>query len=411
MGEWAGTFCGIRCKMARTDPKKSYDIAIIGGGASGMSAALSVSRGCSVIILEKNSEPGRKILATGNGRCNITNGEYTDFKMIEDFFLTLGLHIRADEEGRYYPFSGQALSVRDTLWEALRRSGAEIRLGETVNEITVITANEITTDLAARRRAKGRRSFFEIKTASGGSFFATNVIITTGGKAGPQYGCTGDGCRFARGFGHSIKSILPALVQVLCDETRDTQRLKILKGVRARCKATFMVGKDAVGEAEGEVQFTESGLSGICIFDLSKHLRSRETGVCKISLDFAPDFSEKYIYDLIGSALPAGLRGLLPSKLADLILSEVGGDGEAASRLTKGMMFHVSGTKGWKEAQTTSGGVLLEEVDMQSMESRLVSGLFFAGELLDFDERCGGFNLSWAWASGIRAGRAAGSKV
>jgi predicted Rossmann fold flavoprotein len=186
-----------------------------------------------------------------------------------------------------------------------------------------------------------------------------------------------------------------------------SHRLREIKGVRAKCEAELFMGRSELARATGEVQFTEDGLSGICIFDLSKFMRIKDRGACRVVLDFAPDAEEGALIELLSENRAASLSGIVPAKLAALIGKETGYDPRSAAHMLKRMAFPISGTKGWKDAQVTSGGVPLAEVDMNTMESKLASGLYLAGELLDYDGLCGGFNLNWAFGTGLKAGLAA----
>jgi predicted Rossmann fold flavoprotein len=390
-----------------------YSVAVVGGGAAGMAAAVSAARRArrtkdggendvdaadgGVICFERNDEPGRKLLATGNGRCNFSNAACDGTDEVLRFFRALGIQARREADGRLYPCAGQAAVVRDALREEMARRGAVLRCGSPVKGLRRVND------------ANGAPGRFEIETADGALFCAGKLVIAAGGKAGPQYGCLGDAFVFARRFGHSVVSPLPSLVRLVCEDTQK-QRLSALKGVRAKCAAAFWIGDAPVGRAAGEVQFTERGLSGICVFDLSRHMRMKDRGVCSVVLDFAPEFEETAIEALLAEDRAAYISGVVPAKLAARIGAEANGDTRAAARLLKGMKFPIAGTEGWKEAQTTAGGVSLDEVDADTMESKLVRGLFFAGEVLDYDGVCGGFNLNWAFLSGIKAGRAAAAE-
>jgi predicted Rossmann fold flavoprotein len=343
-----------------------------------------------VAIFEKNSEPGKKILATGNGRCNLTNTRCDGFEDVRAFFLELGLLMREGGDGRLYPMSGQATSVRGALWECLTRMGTETRLEDEVLSVRATERTEIP---------------FEINAKSG-MHAAKRVIICAGGKAGPQHGSTGDSYAFARAMGHSVISPLPALVPMTCADA-ERPRLAALKGVRVKCLASLFSGGAKLGQSAGELQFTEYGLSGICILDLSRLLRGAEKNSLRVCLDFAPRLSESELKTVIGKNLPAGLDGILPAKLAALVAQEGRDSADALAGLIKNLTFVVSGTKGWKEAQVTAGGVPLDEIRASTMRSKLIPGLYFAGEALNYDGVCGGYNLNWAWLSGMKAGRAA----
>jgi predicted Rossmann fold flavoprotein len=194
---------------------------------------------------------------------------------------------------------------------------------------------------------------------------------------------------------------------MVCAE-EERLRLRALKGVRARCAVALWIGKTQAGRAVGEAQFTEDGLSGICVLDLSRYMRVKAPGAaCRLAFDFAPGIEERTLAELLAENRAAFLSGVVPAKLAAQIDTEAKGSVRAAAHLLKCMEFSVTGTKGWKEAAVTSGGVPLDEVDAGTMESKLVRGLFFAGELLDYDGPCGGFNLNHAFLTGMKAGRAA----
>lgn len=385
------------------DRKSNRSITVIGGGPSGMTAAISAARNGAgkVRLIEKNSEPGRKLLATGNGRCNLTNIGCKDAEKTLDFFAELGLLTRTEEEGRVYPYSEQASAVRDALVNELEDLNVEILCGAEVQ--------------AAGKTDSG----FEIITADGRKFNSDALILAAGGKAGPQYGSTGDGYRFAKAFGHSIVRLMPSLVQMVSDEPF----FKELKGVRVKGQAQLLRDEKAIGAETGEIQFTEEGLSGICIFNLSRKYVRGDT----IKIDLFPDYREEDLEDILtrragtleNRNLTRFFNGMLHKKLIPVVLDKLnlGSDRKAAGlspkeiretvRLLKGWNITISGTKGWKEAQVTAGGVDLGEVDPDKMESRLVPGLYLVGELLDYDGDCGGYNLQWAWSSGLIAGRSA----
>ena len=376
-------------------PNNYYDIIIIGAGASGMAAAISAgnvfsanSYSAAILLLEKNPEPGKKLLVTGHNRCNITNTACEDYETVLKFFSQIGFLLRLEKGALYYPASGQAVSVRDALREGLCRTGADILLEHSVEAVQV------------------KKAGFEVSTTLGATFTTEKLILATGGKAGPQFGCTGDGYSIAKALGHSIVSPLPALVQLVCDEQTIKGRLAVLKGVRAKGAASFYSRGRLLETSVGEIQFSESGLSGICIFDLSRHMREKDKDTC-IILDLAPDYSKDEIERLLSERLPAGLNGILPVKLARLVEEEARSDPGQCAALIKEMAFNITGSKGWKEAQITSGGIALHGIAPETLESKFTPGFYMCGEILDYDGKCGGFNLNWAWNTGIKAGRAA----
>ncbi|WP_444644756.1 NAD(P)/FAD-dependent oxidoreductase [Caproiciproducens sp. R1] len=407
----------------------SCDIAVIGGGASGLMAAAAAAEECGrrhiyakTAVLEANPRVGKKLLATGNGRCNLTNRNagiahyHGDTGLaapilnacppqeIIDRFLSFGLLCRELDEGRVYPNSLQASAVLDVLRLQLERLKVE-----TVCDFPVA---------AVRKSASG----FEISSASG-QIHAKRLILACGGKAYPQLGSDGSGYQIASSLGHSVTKMFPSLVQV----KTDPRRAKPLKGARSAAAATLLFNGEPVKTVSGEVQFTENGLSGICIFELSRLVGEAGTGgKTEISLDLLPEYSVQQILSMLKDrkealeVLPAGdllsgcvhklvgrevVRAALsrvPERAAQLKQAELV---SVASRV-KDFRFDVLGTLSWKDAQVTAGGVPLGETD-ENLQSKPCPGLYLAGELLNIDGDCGGFNLHWAWSSGITAGSAA----
>lgn len=387
-----------------------------------MMAALSAGRmipGDDIIIFERNEFLGRKLLATGNGKCNLSNrdcslkeygGEQKGFpkdvlalmgpKKTEEVFESIGLFIREDSIGRRYPADEQARSVKKVLEKAIAEANINCLLGTTVVRI-----------------AKFQEEF-SIEDKTGKIYTAASVIIATGGMAGCQYGSAGDGYVFAENLGHYIVPPRPALVQILVD----CDGFSKLKGVRAKGSvALYEAGKELTVQ-HGEIQFTNEGLSGICIFELSRCLRAGRKVYVKV--DLFPDIGKPDLLKMLArrrgflSSRTAGefLNGVVHGKLAAFYVKRWGvdkelfagdlsfGDLEVLADLLKAFYLPIKGVKGFSDAQVTAGGVRTNEVDRRTMESRLVPGLFFAGEVLDVDGSCGGRNLQWAWSSGYRAG-------
>ena len=371
---------------------RSYDVCIIGGGAAGLAAAASIDPGIRTCILEKNEILGRKILATGGGRCNLTNAGCEEVSATLDFFALQGLETFCDDEGRYYPYSGCASDVVEVLRRALEERSCEALTGCEVQEIRQAGGGfEI-----VYRKSAGKKSAQERPERSGVSVIkAETVLIASGGKAAPQFGTTGDGYRLARSLGHSITRLYPILTGIECGDLSD------LKGIRARGKVRLLKDGRTVAEERGEIQFTKDGLSGICIFDLTPLIHAEEGerpqdafARYELVVDLAPDFDQEQI-DKRTSTF-----GILNSRLA----ARIGPDEIKAWHLP------VLGIKGWRDAQVTAGGIRLEEVDPGSMESKLVPGLYFAGEILDIQGPCGGYNLQNAWETGRKAAKAINEK-
>lgn len=406
---------------------EGYRVAVIGGGAAGMMAALSAARLLpegKVVLLEKNPGLGRKLNATGNGRCNFSNRycrwqdyggkdpslvrsafEHLNPAETTALFEELGILSREESDGRLYPYSEQATSVTEALHEELKAKGVSLRLGTEVISVSK------------------QQNRFHIESGEG--FIEADVlIIATGGKAGHRYGSTGDGYGFAKGFGHTLERPLPALVRIVTEDTFAGR----LKGVRAKGSVSLAKGHEIIAAEEGEIQFTEDGLSGICVFDLSRYL-GEEPAAYHIRIDLFPEYSADRVLELLKARKrkmaerPAEnlLKGMLNDKLVPLylLLSHIPGEALihqveeeqllCLSGLLKCREVAVKGTKGWVEAQVTVGGVKSEEIRSDTLESKLVPGLFFAGEILDIDGKCGGWNLQWAWSSGWTAGLHAAS--
>ncbi|MDO4518366.1 MAG: NAD(P)/FAD-dependent oxidoreductase [Bacillota bacterium] len=377
-----------------------YKVCIIGGGAAGLTAAASFCKSDldkfdytdKICLLEKSSSVGRKILATGGGRCNLTNMRCENKEETIEFFRSLGLETWCDNEGRYYPYSGKASDVLKTLENAID-DRVEISCGMEVKSVRPLFDN-----------AKAEKNGFEILAIEKGKkerlIRAQNVVFALGGKAAPQFGTTGDGYAMARKLGHRVSKVFPILTGICCE--REGVDFRKLKGIRARgqvrlYKKGVPVKIDLSSETDqryGEIQFTEDGLSGICIFDLTRYITvdAGETvreamSNYSLSVDFAPDFSRQELEGRKNSF------GILTEKLAEFVPVDQ----------LKDWQLQVTGVKGWKEAQATSGGVLLEDIDLSTMESKLVKGLYFAGEVLDIQGPCGGFNLQNAWETGLKA--------
>lgn len=383
---------------------ENYDIMIIGAGASGMaaaSAALVRNPSVRLLLLEKKEAPGKKLSATGNGRCNITNKACLDYPDTEEFLRENGIFLREEEEGRVYPYSGKAAQVTRSLVRKIQQTGAEILCGETVISVEVLAGGG-----------------FSVETASGLSLMSKVLILACGGKAAPQYGTSGDGFAWAKKLGHTVSRLSPVLTPLLLEEYPG----KILRGVRARAAAVLLKNGKPLAEERGEIQFTEEGVSGIAVFNLSRFVKlepgeNPRDGMRKyeIRLDFFPEMECPELVLLLAERAARGIRKeellctLTDDRLAESIMQSMRPDfslTETAACL-KEFRFRVSNTGGWKSAQCTTGGVLLSEIDSATGASKLCPGLYFAGEILDYDGPCGGYNLNHAWGTGRKAGRAA----
>ncbi len=371
-----------------------YDICIIGGGASGMAAAIAAKEenpSLKILITEKKNQLGKKILATGNGRCNLSNAACPGSSQTLAFFEHLGVLTRTDRDGRIYPYTEDARTVRDALEQRLRQLGVEVM---TSSEVSAVEKEENFMIRLGNRLPEAKK-----------------VLIACGGKAGSAFGTTGDGFRFAKQLGHRVEKPVPVLTAV--DVKEDMTKLS---GIRVKAKVRLRHRGRTVFSEEGEVQFTAAGLSGICVFNLSRYLllppgTTMENGFddYEILLDFFPERED--VRPLLETRRACGfererlLQFLLRRPLAELIYQESEGDVDKTAILLKAFPFHPRGVRGWDFAQATKGGVNLEEINMGTMESRLIQGLYFAGEVIDYDGPCGGYNLQNAWETGLRAGK------
>ena len=394
--------------------REDFDICIIGGGASGLLSSIVAAgepgNACSprILLLEKNDKVGRKLSATGNGRGNLSNLKCEDWEKTCGFFSSIGIMTKADEEGRIYPYSEDASDITRRLEEEALRRGVEIRTNRNVVKAETVPGGFLIT-VWREEKPKGRIT--EI-------YHCKKLLLATGGKSYPIYGTTGEGYGFARAMGHSVSPLAPALTGI---ETEESPKEMGISGVRAKAIVT-LYRKDLHGlkeveisKEEGQVQFTDYGLSGICIFDLTPHMAIGE-GVdpreglreYSVSIDLLPEMSEEEIGIWIKDRREAGdseeemLCSLVNKKLAKVLASLPGGP---CPESIKDFRFSVKNLCGWKQAQITRGGVLLQEVNMETMESKLTPNLFFAGEILDYAGPCGGFNLQFAWTTGMAAGK------
>jgi len=396
-------------------------VLVLGGGASGMMAALTAAEDPSnrVTLLERQSRVGRKLLATGNGRCNLSNlhADVTHYHGIDpaftapalkyfpvketlEYFQQLGLMTVAEQDGKVYPFSDQANSVVDVLRLALVQHGVDVRCGCEVTQL--------------RKKARG----YSLATQEE-SFFADKVILACGGCAGGKLGGTDLGYKLLSAMGHTLVAPRPALVQI----KTDTTFTKSLKGVRADAGVTLKRDSVTVATGSGEIQFTDFGVSGPTIFGLSRE--ASFGGDQTLLLDLFRPLTVPEARSMLISRrnhdpnrlLEDFLTGMLHNRLGRVVLTAAGfrldnrcGDlsDSDVDRIVQKMKFFpltITGVMGLDQAQVTAGGVRTDEFRPDTLESRICPGLFATGELLDIDGDCGGYNLQWAWSSGRLAGR------
>lgn len=395
------------------------DIAVIGGGASGLAAAISAKKNninAEVTIIERMDKVGRKLLATGSGRCNLGNktlcseryhGSINAMKIIDstpdsaEFFGELGVLCTSDSEGRLYPRSNSAATVLS----ALRLKAAELG----VKELCGFEVTEI----------NGKTGHFNLHSVNG-VIIAKRIIICTGGYASPQYGTDGKMVGLLRKNGYKISKICPADSPLMVTP----ESVKGLKGIRVKGRVTALSEGRILAEENGEIQFTENSLSGICVFNLS-YLYSKYKDRLIINADLLPDMNNKEIIkylikirssrrrfeaeqfltgiftkNLAFYLMKRVLKRPLTDKISDISDEEI----KSLAFAIKHLEFTVAGCAPWKNAQVTSGGIHADCIN-ENLESKKEKGVYFAGEILDVDGICGGFNLQWAWSSGIIAGK------
>lgn len=401
-------------------------VIVVGGGASGMLAAISARRqGAKVTILERNPRVGKKILATGNGRCNFTNintdityydgvnpkfaysalSQFDAYTAIS-FFERLGISHKVEDLGKVFPMSDQASSVLDVLLYELNEVGVNIVCNAQVKEIV----------------PKNKK--FQIRLNDGSEFRGDRVILATGGKAMPSSGSDGSGFELAKGLGHTIIDIFPGLVQLKLDGSFFNQ----IQGVKFVGACELLHNNKSIARDRGDILFTNYGISGPPVLQISRKagelLQKGHEPIIKITI--IDTMSREALKDLLAirfsnaakKTIEFSLVGLINKRLIPVILKEAGIDDirrpvahlsdmekENILNILLDWRFKIRGTMGWQNAQVTAGGVDTREINPSTMESKLVDGLYFAGEIIDIDGLCGGFNLQWAWSSGFVAGQ------
>ncbi len=398
-------------------------VGIVGGGASGMTAAWFAAQNpnIQVVLMERQARVGRKLLATGNGRCNLSNvkangscyhgynASFAEYALdcfnperTLAWFRELGLYTVTEESGKVYPYSDQANSVVDILRLNLEKPNIQILTGFEVQKI------------------KKTQEGFAV-SSSDETIQCDKLIIACGGLAGSKLGGTMSGYKLLSKMGHKVSKLRPSLVQL----KSDWKGLAGLKGVRAECKAEIYFNEQLFACSGGEIQFTEYGISGPVIFEISRDVCAQNGRWC-CKLDLLPDWSENELYSALkrrtntSLSVQELLTGILHNRLGRVLTQAVGlnmngyckdlSDAELLAVCTAVKAFEINLTEpmGMDCAQVTAGGVLTDGFDSKTMESKLVPGLYACGEVLDIDGDCGGYNLQWAWSSGYLAGLHAG---
>lgn len=406
-------------------------IAVVGGGSAGMVAAIAAARaGARVVLLERMNRVGKKLLATGNGRCNLTNtgcdlsrfhggnARFISTVLAQfpvpatlEFFERLGIACKCEEDGKIFPQSDQASAVLDVLRYELDQAN-----------VTVVVEAEVT---AIVPLAAG----FVLQLQTGAEVAAARVILATGGRAGPQFGSNGSGYQLARRLGHHLVEPRPGIVSLRAgaDYLPRLKGVKFVGQVEARC------GDEVLRREAGEVLFTDYGLSGPPVLQVSRAVTCAlaEGRRVTVALDLFPALDLAELDEALAlrfrrqgrKPLDLGLVGWLHKRLIPVVLREAGIEdaGQACegvpaaqrrrlSALLKDWTFDATGSQSWHDAQVAAGGVPVDEVNAETLESLRQPGLFLCGEVLDVDGDCGGFNLQWAWSSGWVAGRHAAER-
>ncbi len=401
---------------------------VIGGGAAGMmAAAVAAENGRSVILLEKNEKLGKKLYITGKGRCNVTNAcgrdkffenivsnpkflysafSTFDNKRLEMFLENNGCHLKEERGERVFPASDHASDVTAAFERFFKKSGVQVRLHCKVREI----------------ETDGDR-IIGVILEDGRAIPAECVIVATGGLSYPVTGSTGDGHRMAQALGHKVTDCAPALVALETEE----DWCKKLQGLSLKnVSLTMSCGKKKLYQGFGEMLFTHYGVSGPLVLSASSFYgKKKGTEAVSLTIDLKPALSEEQLDKRIlrdfeenrNRQFKNALGGLYPAKLISVMIERSGIDPEKKvhevtkqerrrlAELTKAFTLQVRGKRGFEEAVITQGGVSVKEVNPSTMESKLVRGLYFAGEVLDLDGLTGGFNLQIAWSTGYLAGK------
>jgi hypothetical protein len=399
------------------------NLIIIGGGAAGLVSAITLAKaGQKVTLLEQNNKIGKKILVSGNGKCNIGNkhihaghfhGENPDFiaevldgygfGVVEKFFRSIGLELVEGKDGKMFPMSMQASSVVELLEYEAKRLGVEI-----VCECSV-TGIEKSSDMFILETSHGKKT-------------CSKLLLASGSPAAPQLGGSNAGHIFATKMGHNIVPCLPSLVQLCSDE----QWVRECTGVKIAGVAKLYANGELITEKKGDLLFTDYGISGLAILDLSREVSVRLANFeyCELSLDLMPELNKEKLTNLLQNRINTSsdkpielwLQGVINKKLIKAILQQAKCTVKMQKELNrkevgkivyamKNLKLSISDTKGFKNAEVATGGVNTTEVNPSTMESRIVPNLYFAGEILDVDGDRGGFNFHFAWVSGMKAGK------
>ena len=399
---------------------KVYKANIIGAGFSGLITAIELAKrfgGENIILTERNDRVGKKICVTGNGQCNISNTQISidkyhgdnpnfassvlaDFpcELLRDYFKNLGVLTVVDGD-KVYPLSKQATSVLD----ALRFKLNSLKVNLKLNSVAIGT---------------NRENYFVTTLSNGEKIYSENLILATGGKSAKHTGTDGTGYNLAKSFGHSVTKLYPSLVQLKSND----KIIKGLKGLKQYSKVTALVDGKQACSVTGDLLFTDYGVSGNAVFSVSSYLAGKENKL--LIIDLCPNISKneltKFLTDKINDCsyllVEDLLSGVINKKVGSAILkNELSlnlnapvntANVQKVVNAIKNLTITITGDTGFDNSQVTRGGVSTEKVCDKTMQSKLVEGLYFTGEILDVDGDCGGFNLQWAFSSAMAVQRA-----
>ena len=405
------------------------NICVIGGGPAGaMAAYAAASCGNKVTLIERNEEPLKKLLLTGSGKCNYSNSDLKsdsynfgqnhpfwkvldelDSEWLEDFFKEKGM-LTLKKDSLKYPRSERSDTVKKLLYSMLLDEKVEIVTGKKAVSVKKMSEGESNGEYNKEAGA------FVVTFEDKDSLSFDKIIIATGGKAYPTLGSDGAGYRLARELGHKVSFTYPVLTRLLTDD----KDVNAAVGIRFKARVTAEIDGKIAGSEDGELQFNENALSGICIFNLSRYLSKplEEGAKCFIIVDFLPEMSEEELEEYL-KKIPDGeierfFEITFGEKTAALLLKRIKDESRKNAKdisyIIKNLRIKITGHDSFNQAQVTKGGVDIEEVD-ENFESKICKGLFFAGEVLDVDGKCGGYNLHFAFASGYTAGMSAGKEI
>ena len=391
--------------------RKIFKTAIVGGGASGLLCAVELLSdgfcGEDVLILERNDRVGKKLIATGNGQGNLTNDNlgkqffYGDDEFIasfienannvnlKEYFYRLGIPLTSTKDGKVYPLSKQASAVLDVIRGYLEYKGCQILTAQKVEEIKTCECG------------------FEVLTASD-KFFAKSVVLATGGAASKQFGTDGTAYSLVKKFGHERTAIYPSLVQL----KTETDKIRGLKGLKETAKVTALVEGKPIKSATGDLLFTDYGVSGNAIFQISSCIADKKNA--ELLVEFLPELTKEQVKQILidKQSKPFVKRedafvGVLNKRIGQAVIKTAKSQSYAhLADALKGFRLKVTGSLDFNYAQVTKGGIKTELIDKETYQSKLAKNLYIVGEALDVDGDCGGYNLTIAFVTGIVAGRA-----